>query len=47
MIKSVVREFKWNPETIKNLYVDDVDSDGLKYWYKDVLEVNKEITKKK
>ncbi|PXX26281.1 hypothetical protein C7967_11543 [Thalassospira sp. 11-3] len=41
MIKSVVRYFKWTPETIDQLFLDDYDHHGLVYWYKDVEEQEK------
>lgn len=44
MVKTVVREHK-NIETINSLYLDAEDSDGLIFWYDDVLVVIKEIKK--
>jgi len=46
MVKTVVREFKWPPTVIDNLFVDDVDYKGLIFWYNDVAQVQKEIKKK-
>lgn len=45
MIKSVVRQYRWSPETVDNLYVDNIDYHGLEFWYNDVLEYQKEIEK--
>lgn len=46
MVKSVIREFKWSPDAINHLYIDDIDYLGLEYWYNDVLEIHKEIKNK-
>lgn len=46
MIKSVVREHHWTPETINGLFLDEVDHFGLEYWYKDVVKVNKQLEQK-
>jgi len=43
MVKSIVREHKWTPSVINSLYVDEIDYQGLIYWYKDVLVVVKEL----
>lgn len=43
MIRMVVREYKWTPETIGNLYLDDMDFLGLEYWYNDIVSMNKRI----
>jgi len=47
MIKSVVRAHNWTIDYVDELYVDDEDSDGLKYWYDDVLAVSKSLRKPK
>lgn len=47
MISTVVREFKWTPETIDGLYLDGVDHFGLQHWYSDIVEMLKEIETKK
>lgn len=47
MVKSVVREHHWPPDVIGGLFVDAVDRSGLEYWYIDVMEVHKELNKKK
>lgn len=46
MIRSVVREHHWTPETIDGLYLDDRDHHGLEYWYNDVSEVTKSLKPK-
>jgi hypothetical protein len=46
MVKSIVREHKWSPSVIDNLYVDSLDYQGLIFWYEDVNEVIKELKKK-
>lgn len=46
MVKSVVREFKWSPEVIDNLYLDNADHHGLYFWYEDVLQIQKDFKKK-
>jgi hypothetical protein len=47
MVKSIVRSFQWTPETINGLYLDGIDHFGLKYWYDDCKEVEREMKKKK
>lgn len=47
MIVSVVREHHWTPQKIESLYLDDADFFGLKFWYNDVREVNRELKVKK
>lgn len=47
MIKSVVREHHWPPDTIGGLFCDNLDHEGLEFWYEDVKEVNKQLTAKK
>ena len=47
MIKTVVREHHWSPETINGLYLDSIDHFGLEYWYNDIKEVHAELNKKK
>ena len=45
LITSVVRENKWTPDVIDNLYFDDFDYHGIFYWYDDVKLMNDEIKK--
>jgi len=46
MVRTVVREHHWTPEQINNLYLDDVDHEGLEFWDQDVREVYKSLKKK-
>lgn len=43
MIKTVVRNFKWEPKIINEMYCDDEDFFGLDYWYKDIQQQHAEI----
>ena len=43
IIKSVVREYHFTPETIDDLFMDDVDYHGLLFWYDDTLQIQKEL----
>lgn len=45
MIKSVVRVYKFEPEKVGSLFVDDLDYLGLEYWFNDAKEYIKEIAK--
>ena len=45
-MKTVVREFKWSPDIVDDLFIDDADYHGIKYWYDDLFEVHKELKKK-
>jgi hypothetical protein len=47
MIKSVVREYKFSPTDVGNLYIDEIDYRGLVFWYNDCLKINKDLTAKK
>jgi hypothetical protein len=47
MIKSIVREHHWTPNTINDLYVDDMDHFGIEYWFDDVKEVSDSLKPKK
>jgi len=46
MVCTVARHVRWNPEVLKNLYLDDIDFDGLEFWYKDAEKASKEVTDK-
>lgn len=35
MIITVVRYYKWSPPIVENLYLDDLDYNGLVFWYND------------
>jgi hypothetical protein len=41
-----VREMKWSPVEIGDLFIDDQDYQGLEYWYQDIVKMNSELTKK-
>ena len=47
MIKTVVRAFKWTPETIDRLKLDDIDHEGLEFWYNDICEEIEKMKPKK
>lgn len=47
MIKTVVREHHWPPDTIGGLFVDDIDYKGLLFWYNDVCYCIDEIKNSK
>ena len=46
-IKSVVNEYHWPPKIIDNLYCDDIDYQGLIYWYENLKELHSKIPKPK
>lgn len=43
MILTVVRSKKWTPETIGRLNIDDIDYNGLIFWYNDILKEIEEM----
>lgn len=43
MIKTVVREHHWTPDTVNGLFLDGIDHFGLEWWYEDVKEVSDEM----
>lgn len=45
MIKTVCNEYKWTPEYVSGLYLDDKDEFGLEFWYKEVVEINNKLKK--
>lgn len=45
MIKSLIRVFKYGPQIIDALYIDDIDFHGIIYLYEDAKEYIKEISK--
>ena len=45
MIKTVARFFKWTPEQIGELYLDDFDYLGLVFWYQDCREQDEQAKK--
>ena len=46
IVQTVVREFKWSPETVSEMYIDDACFKGLKYWYDDIVFVHKQLKNK-
>jgi len=47
MIKSVVREYKWSPAIVGDLFLDNIDYGGLIFWYKDTKEIEAALKPKK
>ena len=47
MIKTVARSFGWaSPSVLNEMFCDDDDYMGIKFWYKDVEEQHRELNKK-
>jgi hypothetical protein len=46
MIMSIVDYHHWTPKTIKKMYVDDYDFEGIIYWYDELVRIDKESKKK-
>lgn len=38
MIKTIIRDHHWEPVVIDRLFLDNVDHQGLEYWYEDTLD---------
>lgn len=47
MIKQIVLELKWLPNTIGSLFVDNQDYLGLEYWYDAVQKMLRELNNPK
>jgi hypothetical protein len=47
IIKSIVNNYNWTPKTISKMYCDDLDFQGLLYWYKEVEEIDKKVKNQK
>jgi len=45
VIKSIVNEYHWSPKIIDNLYCDDIDHNGLIFWYENLKELHSKIPK--
>lgn len=43
VIKTVVRDTKWSPLIIGDLFFDDEGIDGILFWYYDIVEQIKQI----
>jgi hypothetical protein len=41
----VVLYFEWSPQVIAEMYCDDFDFQGLKYWYDEVKLIDKKLKK--
>lgn len=46
MIKGVVRNYHWAPETVGALYFDSQDIHGLVFWHADIIQAEKELKEK-
>lgn len=46
IIRSIVREHHWTPDTIDRFYFDYIDHHGLLFWFEDLQEMDKQINKK-
>jgi len=44
MIKTVVNSFHWSPKKINKLFLDDLDFQGLEYWYNFIDKETKQDT---
>ena len=47
MVKSIVREHHWSPAIVGDFYLDDIDTDGLEFWFNDLIEYYAELRNKK
>jgi hypothetical protein len=45
MIKGIVRIYHFPPSEFLDMYTDDIDEQGIVFWYKDAVEYQKEINK--
>lgn len=46
MVISIVSEFHWTMKEIDNLYIDNIDYQGLVFWYDYLADRVKKINKK-
>lgn len=46
MIKTIVRQHHWAPEAMGALYFDDLDYEGLLFWFDEVMEAIAEMKKR-
>jgi hypothetical protein len=42
-----VRDTKWSPEIIGDLFIDEQDYQGIEFWYNDIEKQIKELKDKK
>lgn len=47
MLITIIREYKWPPDIIGGLFVDDEDYRGVVYLYNDIVKTSKELKAKK
>ena len=40
---TVVREHHWSPDTFNKLFLDSIDTNGLFFWYEDIVKVHTEM----
>jgi hypothetical protein len=45
MYRTITEHFKWQPTVIGGLFLDDLDHNGVIFWYDHVVEVNKKQSK--
>jgi hypothetical protein len=45
MFRTVVREYHWSPAIVGDFYIDDMDVEGLEFWYNDIIEMHEAIKK--
>lgn len=45
-IKTIAFEYHWTPKTIGKMFADDIDSNGIWFWYKEVERIIKIRIKK-
>ena len=43
IVKTLARLYKWTPDYINSLYVDEIDEFGLMYWFEDAKDYIKQI----
>lgn len=43
MFRTVVREYHWSPAIVGDFYIDDIDLEGLEFWYNDILEMHDQL----
>lgn len=47
MIRQIVLELKWLPNQIGSLFIDNVDYNGIEYWFEAVQKILKELNPSK
>lgn len=46
MIKTIVFEYHFQPSEIREMFVDDLDFQGIIYWYDECIRIDKIRNKK-